>query len=168
MPTRETGMARVELQAGNLYIIMGKRPDRAFDLFKSIKGGGREAMVFARMHPERLEKDFGIPREAVTWLSNSNGPGIVNPQSVGILTDNMVRLYEKDTGPTIIFEGVEYLMTQNDFGKLLKMINFLYETVAVHQGTMVITLDPQAFSEKELAYLTREAVVVEEGDELVL
>jgi hypothetical protein len=48
------------------------------------------------------------------------------------------------------------------------MVNFLYETVAVHQATIILTLDPQAFSEKELAYLTREAVVAGERDEIVL
>lgn len=159
-------MGRIELQPGNLYILTGKKPDRVFGLYSSIKSSGRETAVFARMHPERLEKDFGIPPEAITWLSNTNGPRIINPQNVGILTDSMVRLFENDTGPAVIFEGIEYIMTQNDFTKVLKMVNFIYETVAVHQGIMIVALDPQAFSEKELAYLTRESIVVDEKDEL--
>jgi hypothetical protein len=37
--------------------------------------------------------------------------------------------------------------------------------VAVHQALFIVTLDPQAFSEKELALLTREAVLIGEKDE---
>lgn len=161
-------MGLVELQPGNLFIIMDKKADRAFALYRTIKASGREVSVVARMHPERLLKDFQIPPEDVVWLSSSTGPRVVNPQSVGILTDTMVRIFEKETGATVILEGLEYLMTQNDFTKVLKMVNFLYETVAVHQATIILTLDPQAFSEKELAYLTREAVVAGERDEIVL
>lgn len=161
-------MVRIELQPGNVYVLLGKKPDRAFQLFKVFKARGREARVVARMHPERLETQFGIPRESVTWLSNSGGPGSVHPQDIGVLTDGMMRLYERDVGLAFIVEGIEYLMTQNDFGKMLRVVNFVYEAVAVHQGLMIMTLDPEAFSEKELAYLTRESVVVSEKDEMVL
>lgn len=161
-------MTRVELQPGNMYVLMDKRVDRAFSLYHLLRSSGREVMVVARMHPERLHKDFGIPPEAVSWLSNTQGPRIVNPQSVGLLTDTMVRVFEKGTGAAVIMEGVEYVMTQNDFTKVLKMTNFLYETVAVHQALLIITLDPQAFSEKELALMTREAVTISPEDEVGL
>jgi hypothetical protein len=159
-------MALVVLEPGNICIVMGKRADRAFQLYRAFKEGGREVAVFARMHPERLEREFGIPPSSVTWLSNVNGPRVIAPQSMGMLTDSIVRLYEKDSGPVVILEGIEYLMAQNDFGKVLKMFDFIYEMVAMRQGLLILPLDPQAFSEKELAYITREALVVNEGDEM--
>jgi hypothetical protein len=161
-------MALVVLEPGNICMVMGKKADRAFALYKVLRSGGLAVEVFARMHPDRLEKDFGIPRSEVTWLSNVNGPRSLNPQSMGILTDSMVRLYEREPSPVVILEGLEYLMAQNDFGKVLKMFDYLFEMVSIRQGLLILPLDPQAFSVKELAYLTREALVVEEGDEMSL
>lgn len=159
-------MALVVLEPGNICIIMSKKAERTFRLYQDFKERGWTVEVFARMHPERLEKDFGIPASSVTWLSNVSGPRVIGPQSMGILTDNILRLYEKDPPPVVILEGLEYLMAQNDFGKVLRMYDYLYEVVAVRQGLLILPLDPQAFSEKELAYLTREALVVSEGDDI--
>ncbi len=159
-------MALVVLEPGNICIIMSKRAERAFRLYKDLRERGREVEVFARMHPERLEKEFGIPSSNITWLSNVNGPRVIGPQSMGILTDSILRLFERNPQPVVILEGLEYLMAQNDFGKVLKMYDYLYEVVALRQGLLILPLDPQAFSEKELAYLTREALVINEGDEV--
>ena len=159
-------MALVVLEPGNICIIMSKRAELAFRLYSSFVERGRDVAVFARMHPERLEKEYGVPRSSVTWLSNVNGQGVVAPQSMGILTDSIVRLYERSPPPTVILEGLEYLMAQNDFGKVLKMYDFLYEVVALRQGLLVLPIDPQAFSEKELAYLTREALVIKDDDDV--
>ncbi len=161
-------MALVVLEPGNICIIMGKRAERAFRLYKELKERGREVEVFARMHPERLEKEFGIPAPTITWLSNVNGPKVIGPQSMGILTDSILRLFDRNPPPVVILEGLEYLMAQNDFGKVLRMYDYIYEVVVLRQGLLVLPLDPQAFSEKELAYLTREALVINEGDEISL
>ena len=161
-------MARVDLELGSLYILLAKSSDRAFGLYHEIGGAGGQVTVVARAHPDRLLKEFGIPREDVLWLSSTTGERVINPQSVGILTDTMVRAFEREPGATVIMEGLEYLVTQNDFSKVLKMVNFIYETVAVNQGVMVITIDPQAFTEKELAFLLREAVTVGTKDQLLV
>jgi hypothetical protein len=53
---------------------------------------------------------------------------------------------------------------QTDFGKVLRFVNYLYESVAVTQGTLVTAIDPRAFSTKELAFLEKNSVTVEEHD----
>jgi hypothetical protein len=159
-------MALVLLEPGNICMVMGKKADRSFGLYKVFKERGREVEVFARMHPERLEREFGIPQSSATWLSNVNGPRTLNPQSMGVLTDSMVRLYNKEPSPVVILEGIEYLTAQNDFVKVLKMFDYLFEMVSIRQGLLILPLDPQAFSEKELAYLAREALVIDVDDEM--
>ena len=50
-------MALVVLEPGNICIIMSKRAELAFRLYSSFVERGRDVAVFARMHPERLEKE---------------------------------------------------------------------------------------------------------------
>jgi hypothetical protein len=161
-------MTKVMLEPGNMYVHYDKKGDQAFGLFADLKSRGKEVVCVARTHPERLQKDFGIPPECVIWLSNSGAPKSVNPESIGILTDGLLRVYEKGPDATVILEGMEYLMTENDFGKVLRLVNFLYEAVAVNRGMLIISLDPAAFTEKELAYLTKEAITLQADDQMSL
>jgi archaellum biogenesis ATPase FlaH len=112
-------------------------------------------------------EDFKIPPSNVFWLSNSAGPRNINPQNIGILTDTLIRMYEKG-GATVILEGIEYLMLQNDFSKVLKLMSYLYESVAMNHGMLVITLDPEAFNTKEFALLTKDAELVGETESIIV
>ncbi|MFP4169646.1 MAG: DUF835 domain-containing protein [Methanomassiliicoccales archaeon] len=143
-----------------------KKARKIFRLYHRLREAGAEVLCVSRVHPDHLEEGFGIPRESTLWLSNKVGDRNINPMNVGILTDRLIRFLEGSERGAVLIEGVEYLVMQNDFDKVLKMVNFLYESVAITKGTLVISIDPRAFNQKELAFLERSATVVEEGDEL--
>jgi hypothetical protein len=158
----------VELQPGNLYVFKARRPDRIFHLYNDFVNNGNTILCVTRLHPDQLKEDFGIPSERVLWLSNTVGARNVNPQNVGILTDSLIRFFEGTPKAVVILDGLEYLVMQNDFGKVLRFVNYLYEAVAVSKGVLVTTIDPRAFSTKELAFLERNSITVEEQDEVAV
>ncbi len=160
-------MAQIELKPGSLYILQDKRADRALGLYNLLKSDGREILVVSRLHPDRLRDDFQIPGSSVFWLSNSAGPRNINPQNIGILTDTLIRMYEKGDA-VVILDGIEYLMLQNDFSKVLKLMSYLYETVAVNRGMLIISLDPEAFNLKEFALLSKDAELVGELESVIV
>jgi hypothetical protein len=160
-------LAQIELKPGTLYIFQDKRADRALGLYNLMKSKAMEVLVVTRLHPDRLTEDFQIPSSSVFWLSNSAGPRNINPQNIGILTDTLIRTYERGRA-AVIFEGIEYLMLQNDFSKVLKLMSYLYESVTVSQGVLVITLDPEAFNTKEFALLTKDAELVSETESVII
>jgi hypothetical protein len=160
-------LAQIELKPGTLYIFQDKRADRALGLYNLMKSKNSEVLVVTRLHPDRLIEDFQIPSSNVFWLSNSAGARNINPQNIGILTDTLIRTYEKG-GAAVILEGIEYLMLQNDFSKVLKLMSYLYESVAVNHGMLVITLDPEAFNTKEFALLTKDAELVGETESVII
>jgi hypothetical protein len=160
-------LAQIELKPGSLYVFQDKRADRALELYNLLKSNDREVLVVSRLHPDRLNEDFKIPASNAFWLSNSAGPRNINPQNIGILTDTLIRVYEKG-GATVILEGIEYLMLQNDFSKVLKLMSYLYEAVAVNRGMLIITLDPEAFNTKEFALLTKDAELVGETESVII
>ncbi len=160
-------MAQIELKPGTLYVFQDKKADRALGLYTLMKSKDREVLVVTRLHPDRLSEDFQIPASNAFWLSNSAGPRNINPQNIGILTDTLIRTYERGEA-AVILEGIEYLMLQNDFSKVLKLMSYLYESVAVNHGLLVITLDPEAFNTKELALLTKDAELVDEKESVIV
>jgi len=156
----------IELRPGYLYIFKARKPDRILRLYHDFARSGGDVLCVTRLHPDQLKEDFGILPEKVLWLSNSVGTRNVNPQNVGILTDSLIRYFEKGSNSVVILDGLEYLVMQNDFAKVLRFLNYLYESVAVSKGILVTAVDPRAFSTQELAFLEKNAVTVEEQDEI--
>jgi hypothetical protein len=64
----------------------------------------------------------------------------------------------------VLVEGVEYVITFNDFKKVLKSLDSLNETTWVTKSRLMIFVDPRAFDEKELALLERDRKVVKKSE----
>jgi archaellum biogenesis ATPase FlaH len=120
------------------------------------------------MHPDQLGEEYGIPQEQTIWISQTVGPRNINPQNMGILTETVVRFLSANIKSIVFLEGLEYLIAQNDFTKVLKFINHAYEAAAINRGIMVFLVDPRAFSAREMAFLEKCAVAICEGDEVVM
>jgi len=64
----------------------------------------------------------------------------------------------------VLVEGLEYLITQNDFETVLRFGNHLHDFVLAHDCAVILVLDPRVLSTRELALLERSARVVESGE----
>lgn len=158
----------VEIRPGNIYLFKERKPDRTFRISRQFSDAGKRVFCVTRLHPDQLRENYGIPPEKVLWLSNAVGERNVNPQNVGILTDVLIKFFEKERGVVLVLEGLEYLILQNDFPKILKFVNYLYEAVTMNKGVLLSTIDPRAFSTQELAFLEKNTVSVEEQDKVSL
>ena len=154
----------VDLRPGGFYVFKARKPDRMYHLISDFTSAGYTTLCVSRVHPEQLKEDFGIPEKTVFWLSDSVGTRNISPQNVGILTDNLIRFYEGNAKPVAVLDGLEYLVMHNDFGKILKLLSLLYETVIVRRGILITTIDPRAFSTQELAFIEKDPIIVEEEE----
>jgi len=157
---------QIDMRSGNFYLLQERRAEKIFMLYKMMKESGRDVVCVSRIHPDHLLEDFGIPLEDSLWLSNTVGERVINPLNVGILTDRLIRFFEGSDKRVVLLEGLEYMVMQNDFSKVLRLVNYLYESVAMTKNIVVVSLDPRAFSPKELAFLEKSAYIIEEKDDI--
>jgi archaellum biogenesis ATPase FlaH len=55
----------------------------------------------------------------------------------------------------ILLDGIEYLVSNNDFNKVLRVIDQVNDHISQCKALMIIPVDPRAFEQKELALLER-------------
>jgi archaellum biogenesis ATPase FlaH len=55
----------------------------------------------------------------------------------------------------ILLDGIEYIVSNNDFTKVLRMIDQISDNIAQSKCTMIIPVDPRAFDQRQLALLER-------------
>jgi hypothetical protein len=123
-----------------------------------------KGLVVTREYPETIRTEYKIEVTPIIWLTESPGDMRVSPTSLAVLTDTIVRFMENNPNSIVLVEGVEYVVTFNDFRKVLKSLDSLTETAWVTKSRLMIAIDPRAFEEKELALLERDRKVVKKAE----
>ncbi len=152
---------RFSLEPGRSYVLKEKKPGKAWQVFTQALEDGCEGLYVTRQHPNHVETRFGPKALKVVWLSTTLGRDYVDPHNLGALT-NLINAFTDQARPGIILlDGLEYLMINNDYPRIIKFIEYLNEIVMQKQCIFVLSLDERAFDPKELAYIERNSVVLE-------
>jgi len=125
-----------------------------------------KGLVVTRVFPERIRETYHLQVTPIIWLTESTGERRIPPTSVALLTDTMIRFMESNPNSIVLMDGVEYLLTFNDFNRVLRSLDSLNETVWITKSRLLISLNPKALDGKQLAMIERDRIVVKGRDEL--
>lgn len=120
-------------------------------------------LIVTREYPENIRQTYNIQVTPIIWLTEMPGERRVAPTSLAVLTDTIIRFMESNPNSIVLLEGVEYLITFNDFKKVLRYLDSLNETTWMTKARLLIAVNPKAYDDKELALLERDRKVVK-GD----
>jgi Protein of unknown function (DUF835) len=152
------------VERGFVYLVKEKRPGVAFAMFNEAVKHGAQGMVVTREHPNRLKQTHEFDAVKILWLTRRVGENHVDPTELIRLSMTVSKFIESTPRTVVLVEGLEYLITQNDFETVLRFVNHLHDFVLAHDCAVIIVLDPRVLSTRELALLERSARVVESGE----
>lgn len=150
-----------DLKPGFGYIVNEKKPELSFKIFSNMARHGSDGLSISRQHPKNLKIILGRGDIETYWLTSLEGNGNIDPTDIGILSDLIIRFIEKHRDTIILLDGLELLITHNDFPKVIRMVNHITEQVMQHNARFMITVDERTLDKKELALLERNMEVVE-------
>jgi len=151
---------RREPEEGKSYVIKEKKPDGAMAQFVRMIGRGYLGLVITRQHPNNVVRKYNLDGVRLIWLSTTLGKDYVDPHNLNSLTGMASSFLQENGRCVIVLDGLEYLMVHNDFGRVLKFVEYLNETVMQRQAILLISLDERAFEPRELALLERNAIIL--------
>ena len=161
-----TGSIPSRLSKGATYLIRDGGLDATFALFRSLIQKGAKGLCILRTHPSAIMKKYGIDCLMV-WLTKaevSSSPDregkfageFLSPTELPRLA-TLIKNFLTENKDTVIFlEGLEYLITQNDFKSVLRFLQLLKDQVTLAESILLMPLDPSALDEKDFKLLERE------------
>ena len=150
-----------DLRRGFSYLVKETKPHRSFEIFVDQVTHNIQGLCVTRQHPSIMRKEWGLEKTPIIWLSNQLGKVYVNPTNIGILSDTIIRFVEKSGDSVILVDGVEFLIVNNDFEKVLRMIHHITEAVMENRSRLIISVDPRTLETRELALLERNMEIIE-------
>ena len=149
------------IEKGFIYLVKEKRPNVAFAMFNEAVSHSARGMLVAREHPNRLRQVHNFKAEKILWLTRRVGEDHIDPTELSRLNLWITRFVEGSAKSVVLIEGLEYLITQNDFETVLRFVNHLHDFVVAHDCAVIVIVDPRVLSTRELALLERTAKIVE-------
>jgi archaellum biogenesis ATPase FlaH len=97
----------------------------------------------------------------VVWLSTTLGKDYIDPHNLNSLSNLIGTFLNEGPRSLLLVDGLEYLMINNDFARILHFLEYVNEQIALRRAALILSVDERAFESKELAYIERNTVGVE-------
>jgi predicted hydrocarbon binding protein len=154
---RAEGERKNQLEPGYSYLVESEDIYAGFDVFLDYVSHGSNGLWISREYPEKVKKRFEIGDFPHLWLSYERDISYARePTNIPLIYAEVKGFLDNSQGGIVLLSGLEYLMSQNTFLKVLKFLQLLNENVAVKDALLVIPLSPQALSPREVKMLERE------------
>ncbi len=146
---------------GGTYLVFEEAPSRGFEIITNRISDGAKGLVITRLNPKKVMKKNGLESTRVIWLSSVGSTESVETvsgiQDLSILVGKFI---DKNKKSAILLDGVEYLIANNKFGSILKLIQQLRDRISTSESVLVMPLNPHTLGDKELSLLKLECKTV--------
>lgn len=149
-----------QLKGGKMYLVKGKDVERSYTLFTDSLDQKTEGLLITRRIPPEVQVSKTLSDVHALWLSQKEDENAIYPTQLHKLAYIISEIVSNQKDPVILLDGLEYLIVHNRFEQVLKQLYVIREVLSRHGGILLIPLDPEAFSEKELGFLEKESVPI--------
>jgi hypothetical protein len=146
----------IEAQASSTYLVKESMPAQTYAIFLAELRKGRKGFCVTRVYPQKVREKYGIAVDVpIVWLSNVGKDDSVRPKDLEKLSLALEQFITKEAG-VILMDGIEYLITNNNFLTVLRLVQALRDTVAIHGATLVVSVNPSALDTHQMTLLEKE------------
>lgn len=159
------GRPALDLERGYSYLIKTDDPDPAFRIFEDYLLHGIPGMCISREYPEKLKKRYRLDGAKMLWLSYDRDiPYAREPTNIPLIFSEVKSFLDSDREVVVLVSGLEYMISQSTYIKVLKFVQLLNENVAVKNSLLLLPLSPGTLEEREVRLLERELRVLDIED----
>src|SRR2546428_5457853 len=154
---------RVNLEEGRAYLVKEKKPEIALAAFHEAVDAGWRPMYITRQHPNHIVRRRGEKEIRVVWLATTLGKDDIDPHNLNSLSNLITNFVTDGPRAVILLDGIEYLMINNDFARILHFLEYVNEQIALNRAALILPVDERALDAKELAYIERNTIVLHDS-----
>ncbi len=143
------------LNKASTYLIAEKNPNTAFRMFKKELNKGMSGVCVTRQYPVKVKSKYNLEDIRILWLSNIDQKDAFKPKNLEKLSLEIEKILSRGSG-LVLLDGVEYLISNNDFRTVFHLIQSIKDQVAVTGSILIITVTPSTLEEHQMDLLEKE------------
>jgi isoleucyl-tRNA synthetase len=152
---RPVAPGQAHLRGSSTYLVEEDQPDAAYRLFREAVAAGTRGLCVTRVYPQKLRERFGDAEVRLVWLSNVGKEEAIRPKDLEKLSLSVEQFVAQEHG-VVLLDGVEYLVTNNNFLTVLRLVQAMRDQVAINNGILLLSVSPSTLESHQLTLLERE------------
>ncbi|MEZ5335913.1 MAG: DUF835 domain-containing protein [Methanolobus sp.] len=153
----ETSSIQAELENAYVHYSGFDNPEKSYLIFSELVKSGKPGLCITRRNPEKLRSLYGITKTPIVWLTKNkiNGQQSIDSTEIFRIYPTIADFVNKVKDGVILMDGLEYLMLDNDFISVVKLIEQTNDTIMASNSRMILQLDRDVMEKKEFHLLKR-------------
>jgi two-component system cell cycle response regulator len=153
----DSDKADIELESGYIYLSGSENPGQSYNAFSELVKSGKPGLCITRMNPDKIMSMYGIAKTPIVWLTKNKIAGQQSIDSTELfrIHPNIADFVNKVEDGVVLMDGLEYLILDNDFLSVVKLLEQTNDTIMASSSRMVLQLDPDILEKKEFHLLKR-------------
>jgi len=151
-----------KLEPSFTYLIKEDKAERAYGFFVKALSDGLKGFCVTRNYPLKIKAKHNIGDTPIIWLSNVGKENTLRPkdlEKLSVSLEQFITAAEPATGSIVLLDGLEYLITNNNFLTVLRFVQSLRDQIAIRNGILLMALNPSTLEPHELNLLEKEVDV---------
>ena len=149
-------MKKFHLEEGVSYLFEDETMDNVFDVFLNFVSTGTSGLCISREYPPRLSKNKSLKNIPIIWLTRQKADNHLDPVQLNLISHTIQEFITNNQQSIVILDGLEYLIIQNEFKPVLRLIQHIRDEVYIQKANLLIPLSSHALAETEIKLLERE------------
>lgn len=145
-----------QLERSFSYLVEEDRPEASYHLFMKALSSGMKGYCVTRNYPAKIRTKFDLKDTPVVWLSNVGRDNAIRPKDLEKLSLALEQFLSQPGGGIVLLDGLEYLITNNNFITVLRLIQSLRDQVAINQSILLMAVNRSTLESHQLNLLERE------------
>ena len=138
------------------YLFKGSNIEKSYETFKELVLQNKTGLFITREHPDTIRNQFDLKNSDIYWLTRSRTetPSL-DPSKIEKLRWVIKDFVNKNKNSVVLFDGLEYLILQNNFNTVLKFVELLKDDIALNDAILLLPINPATLEPREIALLER-------------
>ncbi len=151
---RPSRVMRLSPEEGRCYL--ARDAEVALQSFAELVKNGRNGFCITRSSPQFVRTKYGLQTTPIRWLADERDPDAIEPGDLLGLSLTIKDFMQKATKPVVILHGLEYLVSRNGFGPILRLVEGLNDANVKSNGILLLPLVAESLEKKDEALLLAE------------
>jgi hypothetical protein len=153
---------------GICYIIKERRTRLGFLIIREACLNDRKGLIITREYPDHIREEYGFKDIPIIWLTTNKTKSetVIGPMELAKVSAAVVSFLGGGENILVLIDGIEYLISQNDYRTVINLVQFLRDKIVTRKGILMISLDPHTLDKKELRLIEKEGRILYEEPDL--
>lgn len=155
-----------ELDSGCIYLTDWPGKVDGYSVFSHLVKQGKPGLCITRKNPENVRNIYGLSKTPFIWLSKNKNQShqTIDPAELFRIHPTISDFVSKVGDGVVLMDGLEYLLLDNDFISVVKLMEQVNDTIMASDSRMILLIDPDAIDKKEFHLLKRWMKALKKAD----